>query len=114
MFDIARFTQILIACLLAVVLAAGTMAARADNHSTTTNQAMADCAKEHRASGDKHAAKHPADQAHCCSIGHCWVATEIGAPFFAVVEARLKVADLTNLMTVSHPFARLERPPQTI
>lgn len=114
MFDIARFTQILIACLLAVVLAAGTMAARADDHSMTTNQAMADCAKEHRASGDKHAAKFPLGQAHCCSIGHCWVATEIGAPFFAVAATRLRVADLTNLITVSHPSARLERPPQAI
>lgn len=114
MFDIARFTQILIACLLAVVLAAGTMPARADNHFTTTNQAIADCAKEHRTSGDKHTAKYPSGQAQCCSIGHCWVATEIGAPFFAVAETRLKVADLTNLMTVSPPSARLERPPQTI
>jgi hypothetical protein len=113
MFDIAQFPRFLIACLLAIVLAAGTMSARADGHSPETGGPMTACASQHK-SVDGHAAKQSIGQVHCCSIGHCWVATEIGAPLFAVDLAGLRVADLTNIITVSPASTRLERPPQTI
>ena len=112
MVDIARFTQIFIACLLAAVLAMGT--ARADNDTMTNQQAMSECAKDHKISGEKHSPQQTSHQTHCCSPGHCWVAAEISAPLFAVAVTGSRVDDLTNLMTVSPASTRLERPPQTI
>jgi hypothetical protein len=113
MFDIAQFPRFLIACLLAIVLAAGMMSARADSHSPETSRPMTDCASQHK-SDDGHAAKQSIGQVHCCSIGHCWVATVIGAPLLAVGPAGLRVAELTNVITVSPASTRLDRPPQTI
>jgi hypothetical protein len=112
---IARYSRILIACLIAVVLSVGTT--RADSHlMRAENPIMVDCMRHHLSPNDRHPAKQVpfGSQAHCCSIGHCWVATAIDAPAFAAAPAGLRVADLTGVMTVGATAARLERPPQLI
>ncbi|MBB3237846.1 hypothetical protein [Phyllobacterium endophyticum] len=109
---LARFTRILIACLMAVALSAGAVTVRADGHDAASRNTVADCVSQQRIDGGH---KHPSNyQIHCCSIAHCWVAAEIDAPPFVIAAAGLRVGDLTNTLNVGPATNRLDRPPQVI
>jgi hypothetical protein len=109
MGSIRKFAQILFVGLLVLVLA--TASAGADTRSLE-GTATADCTQHAfrtQTSSSKH---HSAIASHCCSIGHCWVATQTEAPAVAVEIPRFRVADLTQKIAVIPVSTRLEKPPQ--
>jgi hypothetical protein len=115
MGSIRKFTQILFAGLLVLVLA--TSSAGADTRlPDVPDRVITDCKGIHQASGSQTSSSEHSSgiPSHCCSIGHCWVATQTEAPAVVVEIPRFRVADLTQEIAVIPVSTRLEKPPQRL